>query len=192
MERRFSIEAKSFLFSSKNGSPLFRLEERRKNFLGYIFVSTQGASWLVDTVEAACQGKENMAKSFREGDKALMVHGGANKAGRFLEVAVFAEGGRKGGVWLPEGRDGRGWRRFAGELQRFLVSGGGSEVARKSSLSSAKPIPTNRTEAGESGECSEHRSFAEVLKSSSRTRVEAISGGDETLNSVDGEIDRSL
>jgi hypothetical protein len=39
-------------------------------------VSTQGASWLVDTVEAACQGKENMAKSFREGDKALMVHGG--------------------------------------------------------------------------------------------------------------------
>jgi hypothetical protein len=192
MERRFSIEAKSFLFSSKNGSPLFRLEERRKNFLGYIFVSTQGASWLVDTVEAACQGKENMAKSFREGDKALMVHGGANKAGRFLEVAVFAEGGRKGGVWLPEGRDGRGWRRFAGELQRFLVSGSGSEVAGKSSLSSAKPIPTNRTEAVESGECFEHRSFAEVLKSSSRTRVEAINGGDETLNSMDGEIDRSL
>jgi hypothetical protein len=34
--------------------------------------------------------------------------GGANKIGRFLEVAVFAEGGRKGGLWLPEGRDGKG------------------------------------------------------------------------------------
>jgi hypothetical protein len=76
MERRFSIEAKSFFFSSKNGSSLFRLEERRKNFLGYIFVSTQGSSWLEDTVEEACQGKEDIAKSFREGDKALMVHRG--------------------------------------------------------------------------------------------------------------------
>jgi hypothetical protein len=103
MERQFSIEAKSFCFSSKDGSSLFRSEERRKNFVGYIFVSTQGSSWLVDTVDAACQVKEDIAKSFREEDKALMVHGGANKAGRFLEVAMYAEGGRKGGLWLPEG-----------------------------------------------------------------------------------------
>jgi hypothetical protein len=52
--------------------------------------------------------KEDIAKSFCEGDKALRVHGGANKAGRFLEVAVFAKGGRKGGLWIPEGHDGQG------------------------------------------------------------------------------------
>ena len=98
MERRFSIEAKSFCFSSKVGSSLFWLEERRKKFIGYIFMSTQCSSWLIDTVEAACQVKEDIAKSFREGDKALMVHGGTNKVGRFLEVAVFAEGGCKGVV----------------------------------------------------------------------------------------------
>ena len=57
----------------------------------YIFVSTQCSSWLVDTVEAACQVKEDIAKSFREGDKALMVYRGANKLGRFLEVVVFAK-----------------------------------------------------------------------------------------------------
>jgi hypothetical protein len=108
MERQFSIEAKSFWFSYKLGSSLFRLEERRKNFVGFIFMSPLCSSWLVDTVEEACQGKEVIAKSFREGDKALMVHGDANKAGRLLEVAVFAEGGRKGGLWLPEGRDGKG------------------------------------------------------------------------------------
>jgi hypothetical protein len=34
MEQRFSIEAKSFRFSSKEGSSLFRLEERRKKFIG--------------------------------------------------------------------------------------------------------------------------------------------------------------
>jgi hypothetical protein len=43
-------------------------------------VSSQCSSWLVETVEEACQVKEDIAKSFREGDKALMVHGGANKA----------------------------------------------------------------------------------------------------------------
>jgi hypothetical protein len=116
MERRFSIEAKSFWFSFKEGSSLLRLEERRKEFCGYIFVSINGSSWLVDTVEEVCKVKEDIAKSFCEGDKAMMVHGGANKAGRFLEVAVFTEGGRKGGVWIPEGQDGWGWCHFVGEL----------------------------------------------------------------------------
>jgi hypothetical protein len=101
MERRFSIKAKSLCFLSKEGSSLFWLEERRKKFVGYIFMNTQCSSWLIDTVE-------DIAKSIREGDKALMVYGGTNKAGRFLEVAVFAEGGRKGAVRLPDGQDGQG------------------------------------------------------------------------------------
>jgi hypothetical protein len=130
MGRLFSIEAKSFRFSSKEGSSLFRLEERRKKFVGYILVSTQGSTWLIDTVEAACQEKENVAKSFREGDKALMVHGGSNKAGRYLEVSVYAEGGRKGVLWLPEGRFGWGWRRFAGELRLLIASLKGQSEAK--------------------------------------------------------------
>ena len=142
MERRFSIEAKSFCFSTKVGSSLFRLEEKRKKFVGYIFVSSQCSSWLVDTVEAACQVKEDITKSFHEGEKALMVHGGANKAGRFLEVAVFAEGGRKGGVWLPEGRDGRGWWRFTSELRLLLAPDGGSVVSVIRSSPSSKALPS--------------------------------------------------
>jgi hypothetical protein len=66
--------------------------------------------------------KEEIAKTFREGDKAMMVHRGGNKAGRFLEVSVIAEGGRKGVIWLPEGCFGRGWRRFAGELRHLLAA----------------------------------------------------------------------
>jgi hypothetical protein len=111
MERSFNFEAKTFCLSAKDGYPLFRLEERRKGFSGYIFVSHHCASWLIDTVEAAVlsQAKEETAKSYREGDKVTMVHGGGNKAGIFLEVSVYAEGGRKGVIWLPEGRFGRGW-----------------------------------------------------------------------------------
>ena len=103
MEHCFYIEAKSFCFSAKEGSPDLRLEERRKDFVGYIYACFRCSSWLVDTVEAASKVKDDIAKSHREGDKVLMVHGGVNKVGRFLEVSAYAEGGRKGVLWLPEG-----------------------------------------------------------------------------------------
>jgi hypothetical protein len=47
----------------------------------------------------------------------LMVSGGGNKVGRYLEVAVSTEGGQKGIIWLPEGHGGWVWRRFVGELR---------------------------------------------------------------------------
>ena len=119
MEQSFLYEAKTFCLSAKVGCPNLCLEERRKGFVGFIFVSIQCSLWLVDMVEEAIQSsvKEDFTKSYREGDKATMVHGGGNKAGRFLEVSVLAEGGCKGVIWLPEGRYGKGWRRFAGELR---------------------------------------------------------------------------
>ena len=71
MERRFSIEAKSFCFSAKEWYPDLHLEERRKGFVGYIFASIQCSSWLVDTVEAASKVKDDIAKSYCEGDKSV-------------------------------------------------------------------------------------------------------------------------
>jgi hypothetical protein len=124
MERSFSFEAKTFCLSTKDGYPHLCLEERRKSFVGYIFISIQCSSWLVDMVEAAIQSqvKEEIAKSYREGDKVTMVHVGGNKAGRFLEVSVFAKGGRKGVIWLLEGWFGRGWQQFVGELRHLLAA----------------------------------------------------------------------
>jgi len=52
--------------------------------------------------------------------KVLMVRGGENKSGRYLEVEVFAKGGRKGAIWLPEGREDWGWARVAGELRKMI------------------------------------------------------------------------
>jgi hypothetical protein len=46
---------------------------------------------------------------------------GGNKVRRFVQVGIFVEGGRKGGIWILEGRNGHGWRRCAGEL-RLLIS----------------------------------------------------------------------
>jgi hypothetical protein len=189
MERQFSFEAKSFRFSTKVGSSMIRLEERRKKFFGYILVSPQCSAWLIDTVEAACLAKENIAKYFREGDKALMVHGGDNKAGRFLEVAVFAEGGRKGGLWLPEGRNGRGWQRFAEELRILLAPPDGGPVeAEFRSAPSPKSSPAKLAEAGGSGVCSMARTFAEIVKSKPRSFSEKETGGIDYEGEAAGSV----
>ena len=66
------------------------------------------------------QGNGDFDKSFWEEVKVLMVRKGSNKAVRFLEVAVFVEGGRKGIIWLLEGRGGWGWRCFVSELRHLL------------------------------------------------------------------------
>jgi hypothetical protein len=46
---------------------------------------------------------------------------GSNKAGCFLEVAVFVEGGQKGVIRLPKGRGDWAWQRFVEEL-RLLIA----------------------------------------------------------------------
>ena len=65
-------------------------------------------------------GKEEFAKSFRENGKALIVHKGCNKADCFLVAAIFFEGGRRGGIWFPEGREGWCWQCIVEELRKFL------------------------------------------------------------------------
>jgi hypothetical protein len=52
--------------------------------------------------------------------KVLIVRRGGNLAGRFLEVAVYAVGGRRGIILIPEGRKGRGWSLFIVELGKVL------------------------------------------------------------------------
>jgi hypothetical protein len=47
--------------------------------------------------------KEDMVKYFCKDEKVLMVRRAGNKAGKFLEVAVYAKGGQKGIIWIPEG-----------------------------------------------------------------------------------------
>ena len=84
--------------------------------------------------------------------------GGGNKLGRFVQ-GIFIEGGRKGVIWIPEGRNGRGWRRFAGEL-RLLIS---SKVKR---LDLEAPL------APSSAGLFTGRSFVEVI-----CKVPGIGGG---------------
>jgi hypothetical protein len=69
---------------------------------------------------------------------------GGNKAGRFLQVGIYVEGGRKGGIWIPEGRNGSGWRRFANEFRLFLSSKGKGLDLEASKIPSSAGIRTGR------------------------------------------------
>jgi hypothetical protein len=112
MERRFLVEAKSFTFLVRKGNVLVRLEEKRKGFGGFILLGSKCSVWLVDVVEVVrgALRKEDFARTFQDEVRMLKVRMGSNKAGCFLEVAVFVKGGRKGVIRLLEGHGGWGWQ----------------------------------------------------------------------------------
>jgi hypothetical protein len=66
-------------------------------------------------------GMKDFVKSFWEGQQVLIVCRGENKVNCFLELAVYAEGVRQGLILLPEGCEGRGWGRLAGELSKVVA-----------------------------------------------------------------------
>ncbi|GLT73202.1 hypothetical protein SLA2020_450750 [Shorea laevis] len=61
-------------------------------------------------------------ESSRDGYKAFFAQRGVNRAGGFLELAEYAVGGRRGLIIVPEGRDKRGWKRFAEELGKVSAA----------------------------------------------------------------------
>jgi hypothetical protein len=90
-------------------------------------LGTKCSGWLADVVEEAIetQRKDGFARLFREEARVLKVRTGSNKAGCFLEAAVFVEGDRKGVIRLPEGppRAGAGngsWKSYEVCLRNSL------------------------------------------------------------------------
>jgi hypothetical protein len=63
MERWFSVKAKAFCFTAKEGSTDLRLKERRKGFVKVIRVGPQSAVWLVAKVEEAAQSPRGQVGS---------------------------------------------------------------------------------------------------------------------------------
>jgi hypothetical protein len=182
MESRFFVEAKSFRFSVEAGSAELRVEEKRKGFSGSAVFGLSCFAWLLSRVEEVLgyPGIEVFVKSFREGSKVTIARRGENKSGRFLEVAVF-DGGRRGRILFPEGRDGRGWSRVSGELCKILDFLG-TTVGSSSSgdLPSSGGVPSGVKLGNGTG----LPSFAEVVSSAasvSGTRVAAKIDGDWPL-----------
>lgn len=132
------MEAKSFVFTVVEGASVVRLEERRRNFSGSVLLGAQSVGWLISMMESLLwyPREKDFVRSFREGSKVLIVRRGGNVASRFLEVAVYAVGGRRGIIYFPEGYEGRGWRKVVlelGKVSDFLKSPDGLGMSRVAS-----------------------------------------------------------
>jgi hypothetical protein len=139
MERWCWVEVKSFVFTVVEGASVVRVEERRRNFSGLVLLGAQSIGWLVSTMESLLcfPGDKDFVRSFREGSKVLIVRRGGNVASRFLEVAVYAVGGRRGFICIPEGYEGRGWSKFVlelGKVKDFLNIPNGHGTVRLASV----------------------------------------------------------
>jgi hypothetical protein len=110
MERRFSVEAKTFSFLTQTVRSIIWLEEKRKGFRGFITLGIKCSEWLVLVMEEALetQRKEEFARFFHDEVRVVKIQMGTNKARYFLEAAVFVEGARKGVIRLLEGHGGWG------------------------------------------------------------------------------------
>jgi hypothetical protein len=123
LERRFFMEAETFLFSVEEGKSVLRTEERWKGFLGVVLLGLQCTTWVVAAMKEALrsQGVKDFIKSFQGDSKAWIVRKGCNKDGRFLEPVVYAVAGQRGFILVPEGRGGWGWKRVVDELSKVMV-----------------------------------------------------------------------
>jgi hypothetical protein len=104
MESWCYVEAKKFLFKVVEGASVVRLEERRRNFSGLILLNIQSLVWLISIVECLLwfPREKDFIRSFEEGSKVLIVRRVGNAAGRHLEVADYAVGGRRGIIFIPD------------------------------------------------------------------------------------------
>ena len=66
-------------------------------------------------------GKECLCKSYRVNNKFFEFRGRSNKAGIFVEIAVYYGGARCGWVMVPASSNQSGWRLFSKNLDCFLV-----------------------------------------------------------------------
>ncbi|GLT69670.1 hypothetical protein SLA2020_418040 [Shorea laevis] len=66
-------------------------------------------------------GLKEFVKTLKEGLKKSIPHRDSNRFGRFLEVVVNIEGGRRSRVVILEGCKGQGWSRFVDELRKVKV-----------------------------------------------------------------------
>jgi hypothetical protein len=91
MEKKFSVEAKSFAIVVLDGVSVLRVVEKRKKNLGEVVLSAQCSNWLASTLEVLMGIPEDQefVKSFREDSKILIARRGGNRTGRFLGDSIW-------------------------------------------------------------------------------------------------------
>ncbi|KAF3963647.1 hypothetical protein CMV_011983 [Castanea mollissima] len=120
----FRIDSKTFSFSFVDGqADSYVIHERRRNFKSSVCLGRKGLEWILSCfadIRDWVPGKEYLYKRYRENNKFFEFSGRSNKAGIFVEIAVYYGGARRGWIMVPASSNRSGWRLFSKELDSFL------------------------------------------------------------------------
>ncbi|GLT71106.1 hypothetical protein SLA2020_431470 [Shorea laevis] len=183
----FFVESKAFELSVPAGGSILRLVERRNGISRVMMVGKFCVEWLKKTVERMVLMDEDQpfTESSREGNRAFFAQRGANRAGCFLELAEYAVGGRRGLIIVPEGRDKRGWKRFAGELGKAMTAFASSSGKPEGGGSQPPLLPLSGKKSAEPSSYGGRRpSFAEVVSAVGKPSF-TESGGSQVVKTVE-------
>ena len=127
----FRIDSKTFSFSFDGGrADSYAIHECRWNINSSVWMSRKGLEWILACfvdIRDWVLGKDLFCKRFRANNKLFEFWGRSNKAGIFVEIAVYYGGASRGWVLVPASSNRSGWCLFSKELDSFLS---GSNTAR--------------------------------------------------------------
>ena len=121
----FRIDSKTFSFSFDGGrADSYAILESRRNFKNSVWLSRKGMKWVLSCfadIRDWVPRKDLLYKQYRENNKFFDFRGRSNKAGIFVDIAVFFGGAQRGSVMVPASSNRAGWCLFSKELDSFLA-----------------------------------------------------------------------
>ena len=101
----------------------YHIKERRGKFIGSLWLGFKGLQWLLTewATLRSCADLKGFFRFYRNGYSILEFSCLQNHHGRFVELAEYHGGAQRGGLRIPEGFRGKGWDRFAYEIEKFFL-----------------------------------------------------------------------
>jgi hypothetical protein len=141
------VGAKSFflVFDGGRTAP-YHIIEKRGKFVGSLWLGLDNLRWVLQTWGLLQQSSE--LKGFfrfkRTEYSTLEFSCLQNQRGRFVELCEYHGGAQRGGIRVPEGYLGKGWHRFAEELNSFFLGKQPPVEFREGRSRNGKTIPNRK------------------------------------------------
>ena len=143
----FCIDSKTFSFSFDGGrADSYAIHECRQNIGSLVWMSHKGLEWILACfadIRDWVPGKDLFCKLFRANNKLFEFQGRSNKAGIFVEIAMYYGGASYGWVLVPTSSNWSGWHLFSKELDSFLSSSNTARVVGRFSNAADGGGPTD-------------------------------------------------
>jgi hypothetical protein len=167
--RFLQVESKSFEIV-KHVSTL-SIIERSRSHVSSVSMGFLAARWCREALleVANLTTEKHLFRSFRERNSVFVIQKQRNGRGGFVSITVLGESRGKGIVFIPEGRDGKGWRGVSNVIHDLLTP-----MVPEKQVSNPRQPPT----------VMEQRSQISNTHGESRTFKEAVIRGDTIPNII--------